>query len=120
MTPQLLARIRALIQDPDALQLSDSDLDVFFSLEGGTTAFGIEKLTAALSLESIASNMALILKRTKTLSLETDGPALSKELRARAADLRAQVRDALAARVAAQAALEDDFSFDFVPLACFP
>lgn len=63
----------------------DEELQVFIDLEDGYIRPGV-----ALALETMASNEVYILKHITLMDLETDGPAVSKELRARAKDLRDQ------------------------------
>lgn len=66
--------------------LSDEDIQVY--IDANPTEV---KLAAADALDAMAVNQALILKKIKLLDLETDGPALAKELRAAAKNLRDQV-----------------------------
>jgi len=82
-------RVRLLITDTDPTQalLQDAEVDTFLALEGGV------KTGAALALETIASNEALVQKATRLLDLQTNGPAVAKELRERAAALRTQAAD---------------------------
>lgn len=82
-------RVRLLITDVDATQalFSDAEVDTFLALEGAV------KTGAALALETIASNEALVQKATRLLDLQTNGPAVAKELRERAAALRTQAAE---------------------------
>jgi hypothetical protein len=48
---------------------------------------------AAAALDTIASNEALVQKKIRSLDLQTDGPAVAKELRAHAAELRRQAEE---------------------------
>ena len=98
--------VRLLITDvgPVTFLFADDEITAFLTLEGGT------KRAAALALETIAVSEALVGKRIRTLDLQTDGPAVAKELRERAAALRAQA--ATEAEEAADA--EDGYGFDFV------
>lgn len=96
--------IRLLTSDVDTTDpfFSDAELQAFLDLEIGDI-----RTAAAQALDTIASNEALTAKVIKTLDLQTDGPALSADLRERAQSLRAQTRD-----------IGEDFSFDavqFVP-----
>lgn len=81
-----LGMIRTLATDLNlsAPLFSDAQLAAFLAMEGSV------RRAAALALETIAVSEALISKRIKTLDLSTDGPAVAKELRERAAQLRAQ------------------------------
>lgn len=63
----------------------DEELQTFYDLEDNLVRNG-----AALALDTLASNEVYVLKYIQTMDLSTNGPAVSKELRARAADLRAQ------------------------------
>lgn len=86
-------KVRLLIGDirsdvPGSPIFQDEEIDAFLSIEGGTV-----KLAAALAAETIAFNEALVLKKLTLLGghVETDGPAVAKELRASAAAWREQV-----------------------------
>lgn len=81
-------RLLATDVDPTEALFDDAQIDVFLALEGGV------KTAAALALETIASSEALVQKKTRLLDLSTDGPAVAKELRERAAALRTQAGDA--------------------------
>lgn len=50
-------------------------------------------LAAATALRTLASNEALVSKRIKFLELETDGPAVAKELRAAADAMEKQANE---------------------------
>lgn len=63
--------------------LSDDDLDTFLALQTGDV-----RLAAAMALDTIASNEALVQKKIKLLDITTDGPAVAKSLREHAAQLR--------------------------------
>lgn len=80
-------KVRLLAADADATTyvFEDEEIDAFLGLEGDV------QLAAAVALETLASSEALIKQKIKLLDLQTDGPAVAKELRERAADLRAQV-----------------------------
>jgi len=54
---------------------------------------GDTKLIAADCLDAMAVNMILILKKIKILDLQTDGPAMAKEMRAAAKAMRDLVLD---------------------------
>ena len=68
--------------------LSDASIAVLLTLEADD-----DRLAAAQALDVIASSEALISKKIKLLDLETDGPAVSRELRKHAAELRRQVAE---------------------------
>lgn len=70
--------------------LSDAQITELMGLESDV------RLCAALALDTIASNEALVQKKIRLLDIQTDGPAVAKELRAHAAALRKQVTDAAA------------------------
>lgn len=80
-------RVRLLAADTDLDQplLSDADIAAFLDLEDGNV-----KRAAAQALDTIASSEALVSKKIRTQDLQTDGPAVAAELRARAASLREQ------------------------------
>lgn len=84
-------KVRLLITDTDSAypQFTDEQVAAFLSMEGTF------RRAAAMALEVIAVNEALIQKRIVALHLETDGPALAAELRNLAKSLREQ--DKLAA-----------------------
>lgn len=83
-------KVRLLISDTDMSNVIfvDDEITTFLDLEGQNV-----RRAAALALETIASNEAQVLKVIRTLDITTDGAKLSTELRARAADLRAQADD---------------------------
>lgn len=88
-----LATVRLIISDTgtgDDQVFADGDILAFLALEGDNV-----KLAAATALDAMASNEVLVSKRIRTLDLQTDGPAVSKELRAHATALRKQYADAL-------------------------
>ena len=62
----------------------DAEIDAFLAMNTGV------RLAAAAALEVIASNEVLVLKKIINLDLETDGPAVARELREQAKQLRAQ------------------------------
>jgi len=79
-------KVRLLIPDnkANAWVFADIEIATFLGLETGI------KRAAALALETIASNEALVLKVIKLLDVQTDGAKVSDALLARAAKLRAQ------------------------------
>lgn len=62
----------------------DAEIDAFLTMNTSV------RLAAAAALEVIASNEVLVLKKIINLDLETDGPAVARELREQAKQLRAQ------------------------------
>ncbi|MFI7113961.1 hypothetical protein ACIBK9_47125 [Nonomuraea sp. NPDC050227] len=94
-------RVRLLIPDVDEanLLLADDQIDAFLSLEGSV------KLAAAQALDAIASSEALVSKAIRTQDLQTDGPKVAAELRARASELRRQVDEGVG---------DDSVGFDIV------
>lgn len=68
---------------------SDEEYQAFLSLEENNVRRG-----AALALETVASSEAFIQKAVKISNLQTNGPSVAAELRARAKSLREQATDA--------------------------
>lgn len=87
--------MRAIIPDNDTAThvFDDEELDVFLAIEGGSIKRG-----AALALETIASNEALVLKVVRLLDIQTDGAKVADALLKRAALLRKQAEDDEAAQ----------------------
>lgn len=85
-----IGRVRLLATDLDEVNplFTDGQITALLALEGDRV-----RRAAAQALDTIASSEALVSKRIRTLDLSTDGPAVAKELRARAADLRTQDDD---------------------------
>ncbi len=81
-------QVRLLCTDTDAANqiFSDAEIDTFLTLEDSEV-----KGAAALALETIASQEALILKCLKVGDVTTDGAKLAKTLMDRASRLRADV-----------------------------
>jgi len=82
-----IGKVRLLIPDkvtPGQL-LEDADITAYLTLEGN-----VVKRAAALALESIASDQALVLKVINLGDLTTDGAKVSDALLKRAAQLREQ------------------------------
>ncbi len=77
-------KVRLLISDVDTASatFTDEEIDTFLTMGDSV------RDSAAVALETIAGNQALVLKRIKTHNLETNGPELAKELRALATQLR--------------------------------
>lgn len=83
--------VRLLIPDNADLTntiFSDDEITAFLTLEDQNV-----RLAAAQALDTIAASETLTLKAISLLDLTTNGPAVSKELRARADSLRQQVKD---------------------------
>lgn len=82
-----VGRVRLLVPDTDEddLLFSDEQISAFLTVEGSSV-----RRAAAAVLETIASNEAMVSKKIRTLDLQTDGPAVAAELRARAKTLRDQ------------------------------
>ncbi len=98
-------QMRLVIMDNQrtAYIFEDAELETFYALERSNL-----RRACALALEGIASNEAYILKRITALDLQTDGPAVAKELRDRAADLRKQALE--------DEAREDGGAFDIAEM----
>lgn len=79
-----LVRLLCTDLDSSAPLFTDDQITAFLTLEGTV------RLAAAAALETIATSEALISKKIRTQDLSTDGPAVAKELRERAAALRTQ------------------------------
>jgi len=98
-------KVRLLISDTDVSNevFTDTEISTFLTLEGDSVY-----LAAAQALDTLASNEVLVQKRIKMLDLSTDGPAESRELRARASSLRDQHDDVTDFDIAEM--VVDDFS----------
>lgn len=85
-----VGQVRLLVSDldEDNLIFHDTEIQAFLTLEGDSI-----RLAAAQALDTLASNEAMVAKKIRTQDLTTDGPAVAKELRERAAALRQQVDD---------------------------
>lgn len=79
--------VRLLIADTDPTEqlLTDDQLLGLLEMNAGNI-----RLSAAEALEIIAASEVLVSKKIRTQDLQTDGPAVSAELRALAAGLRAR------------------------------
>mgnify|MGYP001598245537 CR=1 FL=1 len=90
-------RVRLICTDTDSANqiFNDAEIDTFLVIEGDSL-----KKAAALALETIASQEALILKCVKTADVQTDGAKLAQTLLARAKSLR-------------ESADADDYTFDW-------
>jgi len=85
-----VGKVRLLIPDrtqTDAF-FSDEEVQTFLDMEEQNTF-----LAAALALDTIASDEAMVLKVITMLDLSTNGPAVAKSLRERADSLRSRVYD---------------------------
>ncbi|MET0417524.1 MAG: hypothetical protein ABW022_16040 [Actinoplanes sp.] len=80
-----MVRLLATDTNEAAPLFTDDDVRGFLAIEGGNV-----RCAAALALETIATNEALVSKKITTQSLSTDGPAVSDALLKRAAELRKQ------------------------------
>ncbi len=80
-------QVRLLIPDTDttAFVFVDDEITAFLALELGNVF-----RAAALAIETIATNEALVLKVIDTLDVKTDGARLSDALLKRATQLRAR------------------------------
>jgi hypothetical protein len=76
------------VHDPTRVIFTDAEIDAFLTRQASDV-----RLAAAQALDTIASDEALVSKKIKTQDLSTDGPAVAKELRERASELRRQVAE---------------------------
>lgn len=103
-------QMRLLVPDsnPTTYVFEDAEIDAFLTLESGSV-----RRAAAMALETLASNEALVLKVIRILELSTDGAKTADALLKRAALLRSQADEVDAAEGAlfdwAEMTL-DDFS----------
>ena len=86
-------KVRLLANDQEATNylFEDDEIEAFLALEASNVL-----LAAALALDTIAGNEALIQKKLTTLAgagIQTDGPAVAKALREGAANLRARAEE---------------------------
>jgi hypothetical protein len=97
-------KVRLLITDVQEANplFQDAEIDAFLTLNTSV------RLAAAAALEVIAASEVLVLKKIVNLDLETDGPAVARELRELAKQLRAQDSSIGAFDVAEQ--IHDDFT----------
>ena len=98
-----IAEVRVLIPDLDSSNriFTDAQITLFLGI-----AQGSDLRAAALAVDAVASNEALLVKKMTTDDLHTDGPATADSLRKHAAALRSE-----AARIEAS---EMDGAFDLV------
>lgn len=98
-----VGRVRLLATDLDEVAplFDDAQIEAMLDMESESV-----KRAAALALETIASSEALVSKKIRTLDLQTDGPAVAAELRARAKSLRDQA--------GADDDLDDSFGLEIV------
>lgn len=78
-------KVRLLAIDTDATYaaFADAEIQAFLDLCDGSV-----RLAAAMALDQIASNQVLRMKKITMLDLQTDGPAMGRELRENAKALR--------------------------------
>lgn len=97
-------KVRLLITDVQEANplFQDAEIDAFLTLNTSV------RLAAAAALEVIAASEVLVLKKIVNLDLETDGPAVARELRELAKQLRAQEENTGAFDIAEQ--IHDDFT----------
>ena len=84
-----IGKLRLLIPDKESSDyiFADEELEAFLALEGDIRS------AAALALETIAANQALVLKVMRLLDVQTDGARVAEVLMARAALLRKQAEE---------------------------
>lgn len=93
LDPQTEFRLRLHIADPEPADgtgtplLSYDDLQALYTGAGGS----VER-TVASALLTIAASETLVSKKIRTQDLQTDGPAVSAELRALAREWEARAR----------------------------
>ena len=82
-----IGQVRLLCTDLDEVSplFTDAQVSAFLAMESANV-----RLAAAQALDTIASSEAMVSKKIRTQDLQTDGPAVAEELRARAASLRKQ------------------------------
>lgn len=82
-----IGKVRLLIFDRNVSYpiFQDADINAFLSIEGASI-----KRAVALALETIGTSELLIQKVIRNLNLQTDGAALSRELRLKAKEYRDQ------------------------------
>lgn len=102
-TPEQIALVRLYIGDPAGATALLSDAQITALLDDSDDH---PRLAAAAALEAIAASEVLVSKKIRTQDLSTDGPAVSAELRALAAQHRARHQELVDA--------EDDGIFDIV------
>lgn len=92
-------KVRLVITDVDSTNplFDDDQVDAFLGIEADNVL-----RAAALALETIASNESLVQKMTRLVDLQTNGPAVAKDLRDHAKNLRERAD-----------ALETDDAFDW-------
>ena len=84
-----IGKMRMIIPDRVEAEamFTDEELTAMYSMEGSSVKRG-----AALALETIAADEALVSKAIKILDLQTNGPAVAKSLLDRAKALRDQAQ----------------------------
>lgn len=83
-----LGKVRLLVTDTNSTvaQFQDEEIQAFLDLNNGNIY-----LAAAMGLDTLAANEALVQKRIETLNIKTDGPAVAKALRELANSYRERV-----------------------------
>jgi len=85
-------RVRLLVtdtsDDEDVRLFTNDEIDTFLALEGSNVF-----RAAALALETVAVDQALVLKVIRTLDVQTDGAKVADSLLKRAEKLRARADD---------------------------
>ena len=82
-----IGEVRLLCQDTNESQsiFTDAEIQIFLKTKGGNVL-----RAAAVALDVMASNQAIVLKVTRALDLSTDGAAVARALRESAKQLRAE------------------------------
>lgn len=85
-----IGKIRLIIGDKDGQYpiFQDDEIQAFLDMAGDV------RRAAADALDAIASDQVMVLKVVRTLDLQTDGAAMSRELRQHAKSLREQANAA--------------------------
>ena len=86
-------QVRLLITDTNTLDATvqffqDDEIAAFLTMAANNV-----KRAAAAALMAMARNEVIIQKKIKIMDLQTDGPAVAKELRESAAELRTEAAD---------------------------
>lgn len=104
-----IGRVRLLVPDRDQATpvFQDEEIAAFLTLEGAVHR------AAAAALETVGADIVLTLRVTRSLGLEVDGAAASREVRQRAAALRdqAEYADQASGFFDVAEMVVDDFSY---------